>query len=167
MTINEVEISALRVMAETGLTAAELARLPMDEYARLTNRPTPTQAALAALDAQYERQEAQQAPRSPQAPQSAPEAPQEQPPGIDLASMDMRAYAAFRQQYGIGTSPGNRGILDGGNSRSQAYTDAVRAQSGRTAMSTQNVRPSARLEGRTVLKPDVPATGRVGYYRGA
>jgi hypothetical protein len=131
-----IELAAYRVQAETGLSARELAEMDMDEYARVTGRQTPVQAALQALEAQ----------RSGVAPQ-APERPQEpaqQSQGIDVASMDMGAYAALRDQLGIGR--GDAGMFGSGG----LSADAARRQAERTVMSNANVTPPPRLTGRFV-----------------
>ena len=121
---NAIEMTAYRVMAETGLSARELAEMDMDAYARASGRPTPAQAALQALGTQ----------QPPQAPQSAPEAPQalESEP-VDIASMDWATYAQFRQEAGIGVGrQEGRGIFNSVGSRSPEYRSAARAQAGRT-----------------------------------
>jgi hypothetical protein len=74
-------------------TARELDAMDMDEFARLTGRQTPAQAAIRALDAQY----STPPPASPQADPGMPEAPQ-QP---DFAAMDMSEYAAYREASGL------------------------------------------------------------------
>jgi hypothetical protein len=56
----EAQLTARRIMDETGLTLAEVAALDLDEFARLTGRPTPAQAALAA----YRQQDAVQPPQT-------------------------------------------------------------------------------------------------------
>jgi hypothetical protein len=145
------QLNAFKLQEETGMTLAELAALPLDEYARLTNRPTPAQAALAALDAQSE----QAQPPAPAAPQSAPQPPAPESQGVDFRSMSMDEYAAVRGQLGVGVShKEGRGIFDSVGSHSDAYTAAVRAQSGRTGWSQGNVTEPPRLEGRFVRQDD-------------
>jgi hypothetical protein len=143
------QLRAFKIEEETGLTREEILALPMDEYARLTGRQSPTQAAVATLDARYEASTSQ-APAAPAAPAQtqAPEVP-------DFGTMSMAEYAAYRAQAGIGqgTKEG-RGIFNSVGSRSDAYTSAVRAQSGRTALNERGVVAPPRLEGRTVLKQD-------------
>ena len=46
-------LAARKISEETGLTDAEILQLDMEEYARLTGRQTPVQAAIQALDVQY------------------------------------------------------------------------------------------------------------------
>lgn len=91
------ELTAWRIMAETGLSAAELNALDMDDYARLTGRPTVSESAIASLDAGH-------AARPPTPAQPAP-APAQSAPGIphqpDVASMDWAEYAAYRQSSGL------------------------------------------------------------------
>jgi hypothetical protein len=112
-------LTAQQIMEQTGLSAAELAALPMDEYARLSGRPTV----------------AQSTPPAPQTP--------------DFVNMSMDDYAAYRQQAGIGVSQKERrGIFDSAPSQSQAYTNAAHVQAARTAMSNVNVEQPRRVDGR-------------------
>jgi hypothetical protein len=83
-------LTAQQIMEQTGLSAAELAAVPLDEYARLSGRPTPAQAAIAALDSQYEA--GQPAPAPEQTP--APEVP-------DFGAMSLDEYAAYREASGL------------------------------------------------------------------
>jgi hypothetical protein len=136
---NDIEMLAALRVAETGLTPAELLALPMDEYARATGRPTPTQAALRALDAQ-------QPPQAPQEAPEAPQAPETQPQGIDVNSDEY--FLAWRSQRVSGGE--GRGIFDSVSSRSAEYLGAARAQSGRTAYSQGNVVEPPKLTGRYV-----------------
>lgn len=81
-------LAPLRV-AETGLSAAELTALDMDEFASVTGRPTMGEIAAHALDSAPP---AQQAPAPAQTP--APEQP-------DPLSMDWQDYAAWREASGL------------------------------------------------------------------
>ena len=109
---NSIELLAAQRLAETGLSAAELLSMDMAEYAARDGRPTPTQAALQALDAQYE---PPGNPRQEPAPtQTAPQAPAPEPQGIDVSAMDMATYAQLRGQLGVGGREYGRGIFDGG-----------------------------------------------------
>lgn len=135
-----IELQAYRIMAETGLSARELAEMDMDAYARLTNRQTLAEAAIHALEASHEAS----APQAPAAPQSAPQAPESQPQGLDPDSHEY--FLAWRQNRARGGE--GRGIFDSVDSQSETYVNAVRAQAGRTALSTAQEAP--RLEGRYV-----------------
>ena len=132
-------------------TTHEIETMPMDEFARLAGRQTIGQAATQAFET-----EPPGRPRQESAPaQSAPQPPAAEPQGIDVASMDMQTYAQLRGQLGMGRShKEGRGIFDSESSRSEAYTNAVRAQSGRTAWNNANVVEPPRLE-RPYVKQDV------------
>jgi hypothetical protein len=146
-----VSLLAAQRIAETGLTAAELLALSHDEYARITGRATISETVSQASGYQV----------------SPPPAPQEQTPapvrtrapltpGFDFASMDMEQYAAVRGQLGVGVSrKEGRGIFDSVGSRSDEYTNAVRAQAGRTAMSNANTVEPPRLTDRYVRQDDM------------
>lgn len=120
---NDIELQAALRVAQTGLTPAELLALPLDEYARVTGRATPVQAALRALGAQ----------QPPHAPQPAPEAPQ--PAGVEVNSDEFfHLWRAQRSSGGEG-----RGIFDSVGSQSQEYRDAAAKHAGRTAMAGREV----------------------------
>jgi hypothetical protein len=105
---------------------------------------TPAQAAIRALDAQRD----EPAPEEPVITETVPETPQ----GIDVSQLTMEQYAQLRQQMGIGQGRQyGRGILDGGNSRSQAHLDGVRANIGRT---TYGKETHAVIERQFVKEPD-------------
>jgi len=147
---NPIEMTAYRIMAETGLSARELAEMDMDSYARATGRPTPVQAALRALDAQVPG-----TPRQEHAPvQVQAQLPTPEPPGIDLANMDMPTYAQFRQQAGIGVGQ-KEGIGIFNAASRQAQLDATRRQTGRTALSQSNITPPPSLTGRQERQGDM------------
>jgi hypothetical protein len=139
---NDIELLAALRVAETGLTAAELLALPMDEYARVTGRATPTEAARRALDKQ-ERGIPRQEP--PAALQTARES---EPQGFDIASMTLEEYAAVRGQLIGQPRQEGRGIFNSIGSRSQEYTDAARRQAGRTGWANGNVVEPPRLTNR-------------------
>jgi hypothetical protein len=86
-----IEYLAARRIAETGLSAAELAALPMDEYARVTQRPTFGQTAAQA-------HEYTTPPASQPAPVQKPDITHQQP---DVAGMSWDEYAAYREASGI------------------------------------------------------------------
>ena len=94
---NDIELLAYQRIAETGLSAAELLALPLDEYGRLTGRSLKFQPEPVA--------------EPPAAPQSAAQTPESGPQGVDVASMDMAQYAEFRHAAGIGRSASARGIF--------------------------------------------------------
>lgn len=140
------QLTARRICEETGMSMADVAALPLDEWARLSGRATPAQAAIAAFEAQHE----QAQPPAPATPQSPPQAPESQPQGIDPDSYEyFLAWRASRTSGGEG-----RGIFDSVGSQSDTYTSAVRAQAGRTALSRANVQEAPRLTGRTILRQD-------------
>jgi hypothetical protein len=76
-------------------------------------------------------------------------------PGIDFAQLSMEQYAALRGQLGIGVGrKEGKGIFDSVSSRSQAYADATRAPSGRTAYSVANLTEAPKLLGRQERQGD-------------
>lgn len=83
-----------KLMEDTGLAARELAEMDLSEYARVTGRQAPAEAALAALDAQHEGEH-----QAPQQPALAPE--QTAPERPDVGAMDWAEYAAYRERSGI------------------------------------------------------------------
>lgn len=136
------QLRARQVQEDTGISLADQAKMPLDEWSRLAYGMTPVQAALRALDAQ-------QSPQAPQEVSGTPQAPESDPVGIDVSQLTIEQYAALRGQLGIGKSrQEGRGIFDSVGSRSQAYTDAARQQAGRTGWSTSNVVESPRLTNR-------------------
>ena len=170
------QLTARQIQEDAGMTMDEVLKLDMAEYARLSHRPTPTQAALAAIDAQHERGHQS----APAAPESAPEPPESGPQGIDIASMDMDTYAAMRgqlmsqgrpdaspgitlaemtnEQYaavrgqlGMGKSSYGRGALDGGSTAE--WIAAAQRQPGRSAMQGKNVETPS-LTGRYVRQDE-------------
>lgn len=149
---------------ETGLTLAEQAAMPLDEWGRLVHGRTPTQAALAALDAQDFTPPGQDTAAVAEA-QHPAQAPAPGPQGIDVAALSIEQYAQLRGQLGMGRSQQEgKGIFDSVASRSGAYTDAVRAQAGRTGWTTSNVVESPRLE-RRYARPDVQPDTRPAVQR--
>jgi hypothetical protein len=76
-------------------------------------------------------------------------------PGVDFSQLSMSDYALLRDQLGVGTGrQEGRGVFDSVGSRSQAYTDAARAQAGRTGWANSNVTPAPALTGRQVRQGD-------------
>lgn len=145
---------------ELGLTAQDIRSMPWDEYNRLfgtAERQTPAEAALAAIDADYERKHPTQATQPQDGPPSAPE-----PQGLDLKNMPMREYEQLRSQLGLDKARQDQGIFGSG----RATADAARFQAGRTAISNAFVQEPPRIE-RAFVQQDAPGTGRTGYYRGA
>lgn len=146
MTI-DTYLTAQQLMEATGLSASELASLPMDEFARLSGRPTPAQAAIDALDARYE----SQTPQAPAPTQTQPLAPE--PQGVSVQDMTMEQYAQLRSQlgvqgreYGVGITTSQAGTQD--------WIAAAQAKSGRHGWENANEVQAPRLEGRTVLRQD-------------
>lgn len=133
---NEIELSAFRVMAETGMTAAELNALSMDEFARLTGRATFAETAVRSLG--YDeipgrpRQHTESTPVQVASPEPEP---------IDIANMSYAEYAEFRAANGIGQ--GDRGIFFG--TGSQAFIEAAKSKPGRSAMQGRNVDSGPRI----------------------
>lgn len=148
MDINEFELLAYQRIADTGLSFRELAEMDMTEYARVTGRPTPVEAAIAALDTQHA------ANQTPQTPRPSPAVPDAGQP-VDISSLSVDEYAALRDQFGVHGQREGRGIFDSVGSQSQVYRDAVRAQSGRTALNNTRVVEPPRLEGRFVRQDDI------------
>jgi hypothetical protein len=145
MTSDIERIAALRV-TETGLSPAELLALPMDEYARVTGRATPAEAALQTLDMQIPGIPRQEPPAAPQAPENAPQ-------GVDLNSLSMSEYATLRGWLGIGrTRQEGRGIL---NQSGQSWAEAARQQLGRSSWQGRNVIESPKLAGRQMRQGDM------------
>lgn len=89
----DIYLTAQQIMEQTGLSAAELAALPLDEYARLSGRQTPAQAAIQALNPQYEAS-------APQG-QEQPPAPVQEAQQPDVNAMDWQQYARWREASGI------------------------------------------------------------------
>lgn len=129
------------------LSAAEINRMSFEDFARRTGRRTPAQAAIAALDAAYQAS----APTAPQQPLEPVQEPQQSRQNV--TEEQFLAWRAQRVSGGEG-----KGIFDSVGSRSDAYTNAVHAQSGRTAMSNANVQEPPRLEGRFARQDDMRDT---------
>jgi hypothetical protein len=100
-----------RVIAETGLTPAELAAMPTDEYLRLTGRPTVSEIAVSALKYGQAGENPSKTPgrhlgdisgqsRTP-APQSGSPADIGESAVPDFMSMTAGEYAAYREASGI------------------------------------------------------------------
>jgi hypothetical protein len=136
------QLHARQIEEETGLSLADQAAMPLDEWARLAYGQTPAQAAIAALDARSVGSAPSAAPA-----QGAPDAlqhPARAPQSIDPNSAEyFHAWRAQRARGGEGV-----GIFDSVDSRSDAYATAVRAQAGRGALSNSNVTEAPRLTGR-------------------
>jgi hypothetical protein len=100
----QAQLTAQRAMEQTGLSAAELAAMPLDEWARLVHGQTPAQAAIEAYNRQ---QDAMQPPPNVTGREAAVFAPSpDGPQGIDLNSIDWSkvdpaTYAELRQTLGI------------------------------------------------------------------
>ena len=152
MDMTPLELSVYKIMAETGLSAQELNQLPMDEWARLTGRPTIGQLAAQAGDFEPPGIPRQPAPQ-PQETTGTPE-----PPGIDVSSLDMAEYAQLRQQLGMGQRRKEGvGLLN--QTGTQTWVEAARSQPGRSGFQGSNVVESPRIP-RPVVRPDVPLDAR-------
>jgi hypothetical protein len=149
--VPSIELTVYRIMAETGLSAAELLALPPDEYARVTGRETPGQVAIRAAGHELAPPARDQAPAA----DPAPGPPVPEPQGIDVSHLTLEQYARLRGQLGIGVShKEGRGIFDSAGSRSTEYIAGARSHSGRTALSSANVTEAPRLTGRYVRQDD-------------
>lgn len=145
-----------KIQEDTGMTMDQILALPADEYARLSGRQTPAEAAVAALDAAY-------GPSVPQAPHQPP-APVQEPQGIDLASMTMEQYAAVRGQLGVQGRQYGRGIMQGGGTADWIAAAQSRGI-GRTSYGQQNVQDAARVDAGKYLRTNEPVAGRTTWYR--
>ena len=150
-----------QIMAQTGLSAAELAAMPLDEYARLSGRQTPAQAAVQALNAQYEAS----APQGQEQPPAPVQEPLEPPQGVDVSQLSMREYAALRGQLGMTGREYGRGALDGGSTADWIAAAQSRGI-GRTSYGQQNVQDAAKPDATKYLARNEPVTGRASFYRG-
>lgn len=132
-------LAALRI-AETGLSAAELASLPMDEFLRVTGRPTMGEIAAQALGYAPEPHGTPRQEHAPVQPTPEPE-----PKGIDPNGEEyFHAWRANRTRGGEG-----QGIFHSVSSQSDQYSAAARRHAGRTAMGgSSNVVEPPRLTGR-------------------
>jgi hypothetical protein len=76
-----------------------------------------------------------------------------EPEPVSVAAMNNAEYAAYREQIGMGQSQKEgKGIFDSVSSRSQAYTDAARVQSGRTAWVGSNVEDAPKIDMKSRLE---------------
>jgi hypothetical protein len=144
-----------KLMEDTGLSADEILRMDADEYARLTGRPTPAQAAITALG--YD----EPVPGTPR--QQAPQ-PLQEPQQIDLANLTMEQYGALRGQLGVRGREYGRGALDGGSTAD--WIAAAQRKAGRAAMQAGNVQEAAQPDSSKYLTRNEPVTGRASFYRG-
>lgn len=147
MDVTALEIGAYRLMAETGLTAREINELDMQEYARLTGRQTPAEAAIQTLDAAYPAS----APQGQEQPPVPAQEPQQPPQGI--TDEEFLMWRAGRARGGEGV-----GVFGGAGSRSAEYAEGVRRHAGRGALSSANVTEAPRLTGRYVRQDDLRDT---------
>lgn len=146
----------------SGLSAQDINRLSMAQYREIRRR-----AGLPDVDPfeqAYKDYDEPVAGIPRQGPPTAPQPVQEQPQGLDPNSPEY--FAAWRQErLARSTSGEGHGIFSSVPSQSQAYTNAVRAQAGRTSLSNQNVQEAPRI-GRVFIQ-DSPVQGRTMGYRGA
>lgn len=151
-------LNTQRLEEETGLTPAQILALPMDEYARLTGRPTGSQLAGQAADPVPPG-----TPRQEPAPaQTVPQAPAPGPQAIDVQGMTMAEYSAVRGQFGVQGREYGRGILDGGSTAD--WIAAAQAKGGRHGWQGQNVVESPRID-RPEVRPDVQPDTRSATQR--
>lgn len=104
--------SQLREATED-LSAQEINRLPMADYAKIRER-----AGLPAADPFAEAY----APEPPGRPREAPAPTQTAPPApgpIDVQAMGMQEYKQLRDRLGIGRSASDRGLFDGNHNESR------------------------------------------------
>lgn len=122
------------------MSAADINRMDMSTYARLTGRAT-----LGYAVAQVVETAPPGMPRQAVPAQIVPQAPT--PEGIDFANLSMSDYAALRGQLGIGhRGEYGRGALDGGSTAD--WVQAAQRKPGRSAWQGRNVVEGPRLEGR-------------------
>jgi hypothetical protein len=142
----ETWTAAGRIREAAGdLSAAEIDRMPMAEYARLRERAgldpvDPFATAYSQYEPEHQRQD-------------QPPAPE----GIDPNSDEY--FLAWRSQRARGGE--GKGIFDSVGSQSDVYTNAVRQQAGRTAYSPETHHPGIAR----VFIQDSPVTGRQSWYR--
>lgn len=141
------QLRAREIEELTGLSLAEQASMPLDEWSRLTHGKTPAQAALAAINAQEHQEPPAALPDTAFTQQAVPE-----PEGRtleELALTDDDAWLAWRANRVSGGE--GKGLLDSvGGSQSAEFRSAGRKHAGRTGWSTSNVTEPPRIEGRYV-----------------
>ena len=146
MDFSEMQVRAHRDAsraAELGLTAQDVKAMPPDAFNRTFgyDRPTPTEAALAAVRADSTAADSP----APAAPRIAPQPPESAPQGVSVADMTMEQYAVFRREAGIGRGEYGVGLLN----QAGSWADAARAKAGRSAMAgNRNTVEPPRLGGR-------------------
>lgn len=144
----QAQLIARQIMDDTGMTLDQVLKLDMGEYARLSGRPTPAQAALAALNEQEHQEPPAPLPGTAFTQQAVPE-----PQGVpleELALTDDQAFLAWRQQRQSGGE--GVGIFSGVGSRSEEYRAAAARHAGRTGYGRE-VHPEP-LTGRQVRQGD-------------
>jgi len=147
------QLTARQLQEQTGLSLAELAALPLDEYSRLAYGQTPAEAAIAAYNREQDaRFEQPQAPSPPRAAPAAFDAPQG---GTDVASLSMDEYAVLRSQLGMGHAREyGRGILsDQGGT--DAWVQAAQRKAGRHGWQGRNVVEPPSITDRYVRQDDM------------
>jgi hypothetical protein len=122
------------------MSADEIERLSFEQYAKITGRATPAEAALQALS---EPPDIPITVSGPPAGPTAPQAPEDRPQGADISQLSMSEYAAYREQLGVGGHEYGNGILGAHGS----WADAARAKAGRSAMAgNRNTIEPPRIE---------------------
>lgn len=115
------QLRARQVEEDTGISLADQANMPLDEWSRLAYGVTPAQAALAAINAQNEQPE-------PVEPVFTETVTGREPVGIDVNSDEF--FLAWRQSR---TSGGEgKGLFDSVSSQSAEYRAAAARHAGRT-----------------------------------
>jgi hypothetical protein len=137
------QLRAREIEEQTGLSLADQAKMPLDEWGRLAYGKTPAQAALAAVNAEHEEPQ-------PVEPVFTETATSPEPVGIDPDSPEF--FHAWRKNRVSGGE--GKGIFDSINSQSEEFRSAGRKHAGRTAWSTSNVVEPPRIEGRYLRHDD-------------
>lgn len=137
-----------------GYSAVKIENMPMEQYARLSHRPVPAEAATAALDAKYQASAAQ-VPQQPQQPVQ-----EAQQPVQDITDEQFLAWRASRVGGGE-----NIGIMNS-NSGTDAWVAAARAKVGRTQYGQQNTQDAARIDASKYLdNGGQQIAGRAHFYK--
>jgi len=144
-----------KLMEDTGLSTEDILKLDAGEYARLTGRMTPSEAAMAALG--YTDEPVPGTPRQ-EPPAPAPQ-PQAAPQGLDPNSNEyFHAWRANRVSGGEG-----KGIFD--STGTDAWVQAARAKTGRTQYGQSNTQGAPQI-GRAFVQHTQPE-GRQSLYQGS
>lgn len=147
----QAQLIARQIMEDTGMTLDQVLKLDMNDYARLSGRPTPVAAALSAVNVQEHQEPPAALPDEAFTQQAVPE-----PPGRTLEELALTnddAWLAWRANRVSGGE--GKGLLDSvGGSQSAEFRSAGRKHAGRTGWSTSNVTEPPRIEGRYLRHDD-------------